>query len=142
MLLLPGLRSRNTDEARGHKDVRNARGETPQQRRGKEFLHMDGLSVNRAKFEELIAGDKPLLVDFWASWCGPCRMMAPIVEEVAKEHPEIAVAKINVDDEPELAQKYKVMNIPTLLLFRGGDIIKRQIGAVSKSRLEEMFKDL
>ena len=103
---------------------------------------MDGLNVNRAKFEELIAGDLPVLVDFWASWCGPCRMMAPIVEEIAKEHSEIAVAKVNVDDEPELAQKYKVMNIPTLLLFRGVDIIKRQIGAVSKSRLEEMFKDL
>ena len=103
---------------------------------------MSDLNVSRAKFEELIAGDLPVLVDFWASWCGPCRMMAPIVEEIAKEHTGIAVAKINVDDEPELAQKYKVMNIPTLLLFRGGDIIKRQIGAVSKSRLEEMLKDL
>ncbi len=103
---------------------------------------MDSLNVTRSKFEDLLAGEKPVLVDFWASWCGPCRMMAPIVEEIAAEHAELAVAKVNVDDEPELAQKYKVMNIPTLLLFRGGDIIKRQIGAVSKSRLEEMLKDL
>lgn len=103
---------------------------------------MDSLNVTRSKFEDLLAGEKPVLVDFWASWCGPCRMMAPIVEEIATEHAELAVAKVNVDDEPELAQKYKVMNIPTLLLFRGGDIIKRQIGAVSKSRLEEMLKDL
>ncbi|MBP5489349.1 MAG: thioredoxin [Lachnospiraceae bacterium] len=103
---------------------------------------MDSLNVTRSKFEDLLAGEKPVLVDFWASWCGPCRMMAPIVEEIAAEHAELAVAKVNVDDEPELAQKYKVMNIPTLLLFRGGDIVKRQIGAVSKSRLEEMLKDL
>ncbi|MBR6020668.1 MAG: thioredoxin [Lachnospiraceae bacterium] len=103
---------------------------------------MDGLNVNAAQFEKLLTGDKPVLVDFWASWCGPCRMMGPIVEEIAKEHTEIAVAKINVDEEPEVAQKYKIMNIPTLLLFRGGDIIKRQIGAISKSRLEEMISDL
>jgi len=103
---------------------------------------MDNLNVNRAEFEQLIAGDTPVLVDFWASWCGPCRMMSPIVEEIAKEHTEIRVAKVNVDNEPELAQRYKVMNIPTLLMFRGGDIIKRQIGAVSKSRLEEMIQEL
>ena len=103
---------------------------------------MDGLNVNAAQFEKLLTGYKPVLVDFWASWCGPCRMMGPIVEEIAKEHTEIAVAKINVDEEPEVAQKYKIMNIPTLLLFRGGDIIKRQIGAISKSRLEEMISDL
>lgn len=103
---------------------------------------MENLNVGRAAFEELIAGEVPVLVDFWASWCGPCRMMGPIVEEIAREHTEIRVAKVNVDDEPELAQMYKVMNIPTLLLFRGGDIIKRQIGAVSKSRLEEILRDL
>jgi len=105
-------------------------------------LHMENLNVGKAGLEQLIAGDKPVLVDFWASWCGPCRMMAPIVEEVAKEHPEIAVAKINVDDEPELSVKYKIMNIPTLLFFRGGDIVHRQIGAVSKGKLEEMLRDL
>ncbi len=108
-------------------------------RKGEE---MENLNVGRAAFEELIAGEVPVLVDFWASWCGPCRMMGPIVEEIAREHTEIRVAKVNVDDEPELAQMYKVMNIPTLLLFRGGDIIKRQIGAVSKSRLEEILREL
>ena len=103
---------------------------------------MENLNVNKAEFERLIAGEVPVLADFWASWCGPCRMMGPIVEEIAKEHTELRVVKVNVDDEPDLAQKYKVMNIPTLLLFRGGDIIKRQIGAVSKGKLEEILADL
>ena len=102
---------------------------------------MSNLSVNSARFEELIRGEKPVLADFWASWCGPCRMMSPIVEEIAQEHPEIEVVKINVDDEPDLAQKYKIMNIPTLLYFRGGEIAKRQIGAVSKTKLESLLAE-
>lgn len=103
---------------------------------------MSNRNVSGAEFNELIKGDKIVVADFWASWCGPCRMMAPIIEELAEEHPEIEVVKINVDDEPDLAQKYKIMNIPTILFFRGGDIIKRQIGAVSKGRLTEMLEAL
>ncbi|MCR5087490.1 MAG: thioredoxin [Lachnospiraceae bacterium] len=96
--------------------------------------------VTASRWEELLAGDGLVVVDFWASWCGPCRMMSPILQDFSEEHPEITVAKVNVDSEPELAMKYKIMNIPSILFFRGGDIVKRQIGAVSKGKLEEILR--
>ncbi|MBO4765822.1 MAG: thioredoxin [Lachnospiraceae bacterium] len=98
--------------------------------------------VTASRWEELLAGDGLVVVDFWASWCGPCRMMSPILQDFSEEHPEITVAKVNVDSEPELAMKYKIMNIPSILFFRGGDIVKRQIGAVSKGKLEEILRGI
>ena len=98
--------------------------------------------VTASRWEELLAGDGLVVVDFWASWCGPCRMMSPILQDFSEEHPEIMVAKVNVDSEPELAMKYKIMNIPSILFFRGGDIVKRQIGAVSKGKLEEILRGI
>lgn len=89
--------------------------------------------------EEVLKSDKPVLVDFWATWCGPCRRQAPIVEELAEEG--YAVGKVDVDQEMGLAQEYKVMSIPTLIIFKGGKEVKRLVGLTSKEALEALLAE-
>ena len=94
-------------------------------------------------FDKLIAGETPVLVDFWATWCGPCRMVAPIVEEIANQYADkVVVAKVDVDEMGELAQRYRIMNIPTLLLFQKGEVVDKAIGARPKAALEQMLNQV
>lgn len=90
--------------------------------------------------EEVLNSDVPVVVDFWATWCGPCMMLAPTLEEFAKDHPEIKVGKVDVDKQPDLAAKYGIMSIPTLLCFKDGEISKQLVGLVPKSKLELLIK--
>ena len=85
--------------------------------------------------EEVLLSEKPVLVDFWASWCGPCRMVAPIVEEIAEELEHIKVVKVNVDEEPELAARYQIMSIPTLMVFKNGQLVNQALGALPKHQI-------
>ena len=102
---------------------------------------MSVFNINPANFEEKVTNsDSPVLVDFWASWCGPCTMLSPIVEQLAEEHPEIAVGKVNVDEAPELAQRFQVSAIPTLVLFKDGKAMDISVGVKSKDDLEEFIK--
>lgn len=98
-----------------------------------------GLELTDASFEtEVLKSDVPVLVDFWAPWCGPCKMISPIVEEIAGEYAgKIKVAKVNTDDNQQIATKYGIMSIPTLMIFKGGEVSERIIGAQSKKYITE-----
>ena len=100
------------------------------------------VNLNKENFEnEVLKSDKIVLVDFWATWCGPCQMIAPVVEEIAKQG-KVKVGKVNVDDEQELAIEYGVMSIPTLIFFKNGNKVKEVVGFYSKSELEEIINEL
>jgi len=102
---------------------------------------MSVLKITKENFEaEVLRSEKPVLLDFWAFWCGPCRMVAPVLEEVAKEAPDIKVGKINVDEEQELAQQFRVMSIPTLMVLKNGKIVNQSVGALPKTAVLDMLK--
>ena len=97
--------------------------------------------ITSENFEELVANrEGTVLVDFWATWCGPCRMMGPVVDEIANEHPEVAVGKVNVDEEEELAQKFKIFSIPTFIVFKNGKAVSQVTGARPKESLVDLLK--
>jgi len=102
------------------------------------------IEITDATFESLVLkSDKPVIVDFWAVWCGPCRMVGPIVEEIGAEYADKAsVGKVDVDHNPETARKYGIRNIPTILFFKDGEIVDKQVGAVPKQKLVEKLEAL
>ena len=101
---------------------------------------MSAMHINNQNFhEEVMNSEKPVLVDFWAPWCGPCRMVGPIINEIASEHPEYKVVKVNVDEEVELASRFRVVSIPTLMVMKNGQIVDQSVGARPKNQILAML---
>ena len=101
---------------------------------------MSVLKVTKNNFDEVKNSEKTVLLDFYADWCGPCRMVLPIVDEIAEEYPQYLVAKINVDDEPELAESFSVTTIPTLVVMKGGKVVSQSSGARPKEQILNMLE--
>ena len=101
---------------------------------------MSAIHINKENFQqEVLHSDKPVLVDFWASWCGPCQMVLPIMDEIADERSDIKVCKINVDEQKELARQFRVMSIPTMAVFKNGEMVNRSTGAKPKEQILQMI---
>ena len=101
---------------------------------------MSAININKNNFQnEIMDSEKTVLLDFWAPWCAPCRMVVPIMEEIASERPDIKVGKINVDEQAALAAKYKVMSIPTLIVFQKGEVYRKSVGVISEEEIAALL---
>ena len=101
---------------------------------------MSVININKNNFqEEVMNANQPVLVDFWAAWCGPCQMLGPVIEEIAAERNDIKVAKVNVDEQPELASQFQVMSIPTLVVIKDGQMVNKSVGAKPKDQILKML---
>ena len=99
--------------------------------------------ITNTNFQETIAGDKPVMIDFWATWCGPCRILSPTVDEIAEEYADrITVAKCNVDDAEDIAMQFRIMSIPTLIFLKNGDVVDKRVGVVSKDEIVSIINSI
>ena len=106
----------------------------------KEDKYMSAVNISKENFEqEVLKSEKPVLLDFWASWCGPCRMVLPMVEQIAEEREDVKVGKVNVDEQPELASQFGVFSVPTLVVMKNGQVVKSAVGARPKFAIEAML---
>ena len=100
---------------------------------------MKAVHINKENFhKEVLNSDKPVILDFFASWCGPCRMVGPILDEIAQEREDIKVCKVDIDEQPELASRYRIMSVPTLMVLKGGRIVEQSVGAKPKHQILAM----
>lgn len=131
--------TKNVSQQESEKNLSQNSGELIKNK--EEENNMEILKVTGENFEsEVLKNEKPVLIDFYADWCGPCKMLSPIVDEVAQENTDIKVVKVNVDDAQDLAMKYQIMSIPTLVVIKDGKEFRRTVGLVSKSEIEALIK--
>lgn len=102
---------------------------------------MNAVNIGKENFQEILDSEKKVLLDFWAPWCGPCRMVAPVLEQIAQERGDLLVGKVNIDEEPELAGRFGIVSIPTLVVMEGGQVLRQSVGAMPKERILALLRE-